>query len=1182
MDLSAILNETAQATCEALESMLPQLKDDWWAGCVLGKLSYQQREHVDRRGLTALQRLDLAALLRVVDGNWYDLSHQFSWPYEGRNFVKEMQTVRNRWAHKEIAEPAPADVYRDLDTICRFLRLLAKDSTAAKRAEEAREQALLGPTDPPAVTHTEPEEAALPQFHFSVGDVVHLRDDPLESGAITAVDTAGAEPTYQVFVDGKVRPFFESQLSAKEKSPDFVPIGPDTLRSLLTATQLLHPSAQSLQSLHSARIDFVPYQYLPALKLIRADQPRLLIADSVGVGKTIEAGLVLRELQARREVNSVLVICPKALVTERKWHSELKRFDEDFVHLDGKLLRHCIEETDLDGEWPARYDRAIVPFSVLTEEALFGSKRTMGFTRLDPPPQFDLVIVDEAHHIRNTDTLRHSAVRFLCQNAGAVLFLTATPIQLGEKDLFVLLNTLRPDVFFDMASFSTITSPNPHINEAASAAREGTAGWPDRAADALDDAAITEWGKSVLQQDPRFQEVLDSLKDMSDQRQDRVSAIEAIEGLHTLTPFMTRTLRRDIGEFTTRKAHTVAVEFTAEQEKLYNAIISLHAEHYRRLHGDGSVAFFLTTVRRQAASCLAGLAPMLHDILAKRFTDLDWAGADGAEAPPTDSSIAGLVAEVLSIAETVSYDPEDDPKFRELKKVLEAKQSMRNNRVMIFSSFRHTLAFLERGLRDLGLRVGVIHGGIPDEERRLVRAQFAAPRADNAAVDILLFSDVGSEGLDYQFCNCMVNYDLPWNPMRVDQRIGRIDRRGQTADAVAIYNLIVEGTIDAEIYRRCLLRIGVFESALGANEVILGEITKKIQNVGDDLSLSLEERSTRLEQIADNAIRNILKQEELEVSQAELFGLRVPQTRFEEAVQAATSRWLTPEAISHLVATFTQKVSGTETAPIHESSSGTVLRLNREARTKMLRASAQKGARKTPTSRAWRQWLEGNDPTLPIVFDSEAARDRSEATLMTSMHPLVRTAAEELHALAPDRPYTGLEIDSTELPVGVHPFVVYHWEYRGVTNDSRFAVVARDMAVSAQLLDLLPDCRPVGTGEVMAGDDDWVVLAETHHAMWADARAEHFERVTVAARFRVASLRTSHQARLELLGQQISQATSSKIITMRESELERARRDFEHRIADLESAADRADIRAAPLAFGVLRVTPVASPKGQT
>ena len=110
-----------------------------------------------------------------------------------------------------------------------------------------------------------------------------------------------------------------------------------SLHAHLTGLQILSPSTANLFSLRSGRVQFVPYQYRPVLKLIRADRPRLLIADEVGVGKTIEAGLIIKELRARMDITSVLVICPKALVAERKWYAEMKRFDEHFTALDGSL-----------------------------------------------------------------------------------------------------------------------------------------------------------------------------------------------------------------------------------------------------------------------------------------------------------------------------------------------------------------------------------------------------------------------------------------------------------------------------------------------------------------------------------------------------------------------------------------------------------------------------------------------------------------------------------------------------------------------------------------------------------------------------------------------------------------------------------------------------------------------------
>src|SRR5207249_4347655 len=107
-----------------------------------------------------------------------------------------------------------------------------------------------------------------------------------------------------------------------------------------------------------ARIQFIPFQFKPLLRLLRSDRPRLLIADDVGVGKTIEAGLILKELTTRQRLDRVLVMCPKALTV--KWRAEMRRFDEDFRVLDAGSLRYCLDEVALEGAWPSEYPRTIV------------------------------------------------------------------------------------------------------------------------------------------------------------------------------------------------------------------------------------------------------------------------------------------------------------------------------------------------------------------------------------------------------------------------------------------------------------------------------------------------------------------------------------------------------------------------------------------------------------------------------------------------------------------------------------------------------------------------------------------------------------------------------------------------------------------------------------------------------
>ena len=212
-----------------------------------------------------------------------------------------------------------------------------------------------------------------PSQEFEPGQIVVLKSDPSVRSVVVSVTPGTPEDRIGVFVDGIVQTFYASQLEVEtESGDDLQNLTHDQFHAYLTALQIRYPGLSNLYSLNAARVDFVPYQYRPVLRFIRSDRPRLLIADSVGVGKTIEAGLILRELQARRDIRSVLIICPRALVTEQKWLREMKRFSENFTHLDGRLLQYCINETHLDGEWPEQYQKVILPYSLFDNILLYG------------------------------------------------------------------------------------------------------------------------------------------------------------------------------------------------------------------------------------------------------------------------------------------------------------------------------------------------------------------------------------------------------------------------------------------------------------------------------------------------------------------------------------------------------------------------------------------------------------------------------------------------------------------------------------------------------------------------------------------------------------------------------------------------------------------------------------------
>lgn len=1181
-DINNLLKKTAVNLVAYLKRVLPDLYADWWKECVISKLSFPQRRRVEQNDIRSLSSLDLAALLRVLDQNWYQISTKQNLTPESRHFVKEMQTIRNRWAHAGTEEFAADDVYRDLDTLQRFSAIIGADEEFIKEVQAEKASLLYNRNLEYMEKESHEQRSDLKHTdndaEFGLGQIVFLKSDPSIKGAVVAISPGISENRFKLFVNGDTQTYYASQLHADEQQDDdFQFLKMNQFHSYLTALQIRYPGLSTLYSLNAARIDFIPYQFRPVLKFIRSDRPRLLIADGVGVGKTIEAGLILRELQARRDLRSILIICPRPLITERKWYIEMKRFEEHFTHLDGSTLRYCINEMDLEGIWPEQYNRVIIPYSLFDEVLLYGSetgdkrKRKKGLLELDPPPRFDLVIVDEAHHIRNQDTYSYKAVRFFCDHAEAAVFLSGTPIQLGNHDLFVLLNTLRPDLIIDVESFEHMAEPNPFINRAVSFARSQEPEWTARALEALERAASTSWGRAILRHNPEFARIRKRFNKGDITLEERVQIITDLEALHTFSGIINRTRRCDIRDFTIRKPETVVVEFTPDQKRLHDDLLKIQIDIFSRLHGDVNVKFMMTTIRRQAASCLFGLVPFLEDILNRHLDELQWEEADNMVLAPQTDTIDSIESQIESMLEQARTLDPYDPKLDSLRKIIQDKQDLPNNRVMVFSSFRHTLQYLLEHLQVNGLRVGLVHGGTPDEDRVDFRRRFQLPREQEEAIDVLLFSEIGCEGLDYQFCDCIVNYDLPWNPMRVEQRIGRIDRNGQKSESVAIINLITPGTVDADIYERCLVRIGVFNSALGGSEEILGEISREIRSIAENYHLTNEERQLKLQQLADNKVRLIQEQEKLEQQQLELFGIHLPEDQIKKEIEQVSSFWLTPFSLQRLVQLYLQETCGKEKDFIIGEKPLKTLRLSQEARSRILRDFQGLPRQKATVYREWENWLKGGNPHLLVTFESESASQNPEAAFIMPLHPLVKQAAMSFDW--GKRVITVLKINSDEVPPGNYEFVIYQWRFHGIREDLVLKPVASSPAVTRYLKDFLGKAETSSIDNLNAIDKSkWDNLDAQHYRLWSEERDNHRRQTRELAEYRRESLSTSHRARMSLLNEQLDQAGDDKIRRMRQSQIASAESDYARRIQELEIAMERADLTADPVAYGLLCV----------
>ncbi len=490
---------------------------------------------------------------------------------------------------------------------------------------------------------------------------------------------------------------------------------------------LLHLSAErlalsrgfeSLLCLNGVRdLERYDFQIRAVLRVLRQMRGRGLLADEVGLGKTIEAGLILKEYILRGLVRRALVLAPVSLLTQ--WQEELEhKFDLPFV------IRTRGED------WGAH------PLLIASLDTAKTERNREEIERQG----FDILVVDEAHRLRNHLTQGWKFVDAL--SLKYLLLLTATPVQNDMRELYNLVTLLKPGVLGTYRAFRK---------------------------------EFMVRGDKRLPKNTR-----------------RLSAL--------LAEVMIRTTRSSTAlKFPARDVRIETFELSPEERRLYDGVSAFvhdvvsesEPEEYSRWH------FLLLVLQKEMGSShYSALRTLERSLRVFR-----------------KGTQAKRLHRLVEMARAVKTS-------RKLEGLLRLVDSEKDEKILIFTQFRRTLEFIEEGIRGIGIEPAVFHGSLSSKEKDRAVEDFRRDRR------VLVSTEAGGEGRNLQFCRIVVNYDLPWNPMRIEQRIGRVHRLGQVRD-IRIYNFTARETVEDYVLHILHRKINMFELVIGEMDMVLGQWSER-------------------------------------------------------------------------------------------------------------------------------------------------------------------------------------------------------------------------------------------------------------------------------------------------------------------------------------------------------------------
>lgn len=564
------------------------------------------------------------------------------------------------------------------------------------------------------------------------------------------------------FDDGKDDEYPETELRALPPRPDLLAMlkegrVADAKNFVLRRSALMLDDERrndALGALLASRVMVKPHQVGVVQRVLSSHRPRFVLADEVGLGKTIEAGMIFSALRLAGLARRVLVVAPSHLTVQ--WLVELfHKFNHLFTLMDTERYEQSLDEQPEVSPW-ARFNFVVTSLELLQRNADY--RKQAG----DPATPWDLVIIDEAHHLKGEKA--HEAAQALAKNSWGLLLLTATPMQLDPAEYQSLLALIDPNTAPSTKEFEARLARQ---EELSAALRALLAGKSTKAA--VKDLA------SKFPRDEALQEI-----------DDPDEMLLHLAETYSLSDRLIRNRRVTVGGFSERKLHVHPVELSKEEVAARDAALA-------QLAKDGTVhgAALANLVRRLESSPAAFLAAMRAN--------------------------KALVGMKLTL-------PDRDAKYSAFVKLLKGVWAKEPRaKLLVFTEARDTLESLQSRLRNEQIEALAYHGELPLAERDRQVARFRDPEGPR----LLLSTEVGGEGRNFQFAHHLVNYDLPWSPATMEQRIGRLDRIGQT-QSVDIHVFEAPGTFSADVLAVLRDAVGVFGETVGGLDAVLEEVEPRL------------------------------------------------------------------------------------------------------------------------------------------------------------------------------------------------------------------------------------------------------------------------------------------------------------------------------------------------------------------